>query len=349
MKAPRKPKGEPKRKAVPPAVPLDDDDDNEYAPPEAVDELEDMDLERAARELGAGDASGRVWVTKLEPKDKAGECCSYPVSEYSIERLRDDWGDGKYLIVIRRASGAIYTKGTVQLAPRAVRPVAQTVDVDAIKRQVRDEQAPTIDLLKSIAMTALGRPAAPATDPLQLLEVLERVQKLAAPRERGGELDAIMKGIKLATDLRGSGGAEGAGLGDVAVEFLRSWRTAQENPQATAAPPAPPAPANHTALAATPATDEARMQLFVTELIGKQVGIFLKGAEEGTDPGVYAQLLLDQVPEQFFPLVVEQLSRPDWFEQLFKLDPRVQPHREWLAKLREQFIAAISPAAPPSP
>lgn len=336
------------KRREPVAPPEDDADELEEEGGESHMRPDDFELELASAEMEAGGAGGRLYVTKLEPREEAGACDSYLASEFTLERLRADYGAGKYLLLLRDSLGTIRRRGKIQLARQAVKPSTAAVDVDRVRGQaIEDYQrqtAPLLELNKTVIAALAGRPASPAFDPLQLLGIIKDLRELVTPpRERSGELDAVMKGVKLANELRGTGGAEGAGIADVMTEWLRTWRVTrglESESQPAAARELPPP--------AGPVNEEEAVSNFVQQLLVKQIGVFLKGAEKETDPGVYAQLLLDQVPEQFWPLIAERLNQPDWFEQIFKIDPRIGPQRPWFTGLREQFLAAISPEQPPS-
>lgn len=88
-----------------------------------------------------------------------------------------------------------------------------------------------------------------------------------------------------------------------------------------------------------------------------EVEKFLPAAAKRRDPSVYAALLLEELPEDQDPLALEQfVTRPDWFQWLQQLDPRVGNHPQWFAQMRAHLIEflkeeaqAQEPQEPPAP
>jgi len=324
------------RKEVEIIDPDDVDDDEEDLEIEDIDG-DEVELERAAAELDAG-GGGRVYPTKLEPKEDAGKCDSYLVAEYSIERLRADWGDGKYAIVIRRSDGPIFRRGVVQLAKRAARAVATPAfDVVQIRREAREELQASLAPMTSMmqqAFTALaGRPAPASADPLQMLEALARMQKL---NDRGNPRRELLEDLRLVKEIAGDGGSStGAGPADVIVKLIEKF-DAHPSPPAPTAPAAPAAPSREQAM--TP----------IQRAIAQRIPIFLRAAVQGSDPGTYAQLVIDQLDDNLLAIVAVQLKREDWWAQLIDLVPDVRLHEAWFTALRAEILRTIETAAAPA-
>ena len=70
-----------------------------------------------------------------------------------------------------------------------------------------------------------------------------------------------------------------------------------------------------------------------------QVEKFLPVAQRNRDPELYANVLLEELPEDQDPATLMQfIERPDWFDWLKSLDPRVANFPQWFAQLRAHLI-----------
>ena len=66
-------------------------------------------------------------------------------------------------------------------------------------------------------------------------------------------------------------------------------------------------------------------------------------AEKDRDPGIYAEVLIDELPDNFgsyLPLaeVLNYLNHPQWFETIIGIEPKLQNHREWCDECRHAVI-----------
>lgn len=346
-------KPQPKKKPTPKPPPLpvvvdpDDDDDDEKPLDQGDDddaEADHADIVRAANELSGADSGAKVHVYKLLPKEQKGTCLPYAAGDFSLERLMDDYGGGTYQITIRHAHGPIFKRSTETLVERREKPGAPAIDVSLIKREAKAEyeaaNAPVMALMSKAFDAMIGRGPIAGVDPAasmnQMLEGAERIAKIGnKSREGTSELEHLAHLVKFVDSIRG-GSAEkpdntGIGLVRDLIGMVRDAK-----------------PARLVAPGGDTANGEGEgMNVFIRELFASYGGVFLRAAEAGSDAQVYAQLLCDQVPPKFYPVVAAQLKRPDWFEQLAALDPRVAPHRAWIEELRTAFLTAVDAVLKP--
>lgn len=65
-------------------------------------------------------------------------------------------------------------------------------------------------------------------------------------------------------------------------------------------------------------------------------------AGKGSNPRLYAEVLLDNLPAEITTAqLFERLDRDDWLIQLAQLDSQVHQHAQWLGRFREQVLRAI--------
>lgn len=79
-----------------------------------------------------------------------------------------------------------------------------------------------------------------------------------------------------------------------------------------------------------------------TILIKKYIGILIKGAEKNSEPGMYADLILDQIPEKFVVELYNILNGNDWLKTLVGIDARVQKYASWFTNLRNEIILILT-------
>lgn len=70
-----------------------------------------------------------------------------------------------------------------------------------------------------------------------------------------------------------------------------------------------------------------------------QVTDLLTRAARGSNPSLYAEVVLDSIPENINgDVLLEFLKRPDWFQTLAQFDSRVAQYQGWFTQLREDII-----------
>lgn len=77
-------------------------------------------------------------------------------------------------------------------------------------------------------------------------------------------------------------------------------------------------------------------------------------ASMNKDPGLYAEVMLDNLPAGAdIKQLNDYLSRDDWWSLLTGFSPGVQPYPQWFAECRTELLAGLAalmvpPAAPPA-
>jgi hypothetical protein len=126
-------------------------------------------------------------------------------------------------------------------------------------------------------------------------------------------------------------------IGKVAGPLLSGLMSGQQpqiaRPQVTSPPAAQPkaeAPEAAPKLGGLYATLPLGQRLFFDSMLG--------AASRGTDPGLYADLIIDQTPPQELPKLKEILTAPDWCAKLFGDEQLVASIRPWLDELRQMVL-----------
>lgn len=67
----------------------------------------------------------------------------------------------------------------------------------------------------------------------------------------------------------------------------------------------------------------------------QQLGFLIKQAESGKDPGLYAELLLDQIGA---PAVLDFCGQDDCYDKLLAIEPAIANFRPWFEALRAAIL-----------
>lgn len=79
------------------------------------------------------------------------------------------------------------------------------------------------------------------------------------------------------------------------------------------------------------------------DYLKKYIPIAVNLAVKGKDPELYADLLLDQIPQSFYEEIYNTFSRPDIVDILAKDYPILQPHTEWFKLFVSRVIETLTP------
>jgi hypothetical protein len=205
-------------------------------------------------------------------------------------------------------------------------------------------------------------------DPMQLLAGLKTLMPEPPPPQP--QSDAIDKAFSIVERLESFKGNPNGETGwmDVVKEIVKSagptigpvinaavqraqmaaQQRAQAGMSATAQPLqalAPPVPDSAPAQPEGADMNLLQAARLIPWLKGK-IEAFLPAAVKRRDPELYAALLLEELPDGQDPETLAQfVERPDWFEGLKSLDPRVTAHVEWFTQMRVHLLNYIRESA----
>ncbi len=365
----------------------------------SADELtsEEEELQQALGEVG--DTEVKIQVIRTLPADKAGNCTSYPAGEFSIDRLREEWGGGKYMLYFRLPGGKLKTKRSIsvleKLKPAA--PPDRTAELiaalaankgdngailPAIFSMMQAQQKSSTDMIVAM-INAQGNNKAAGMGPAELVALLGAIEGLKgkADKSSGSSLDELVKVLKVARELNGEGGDSGGILDKLAtmagplIERLAEKSNAAQTSQISRRSVPVSATIVSRETAASSAKSETSDQTTPSRSMGesnraesegdivgensqgenmnlKLVGwlretlaLLLKQAEKNSDPELYADYVLDNLPDGITAdVVLAQLRDPDAMTKLQFFDGRVATHRDWLEEFQSAVIERIEEA-----
>lgn len=329
----------------------------------------------------AGSASAKVTVYRVSKNGPMAYVFACAPDAFSLDDLRDNYGGGDFRLFISK-NGQLYRNILVSVE-RSSDPAAPAVAVsrsnhepsavETLAAAMRDGFARQAEALREVAAMRAAPPASPFAGLdlpaviTALATLLPALRPLPAPIPRdGGEgsINMLLKGIELARELRENGGGEEPSMMGVLKDLIRSPMMAQAvaatmQPQVqrnpTVRPGAPPggggaAPAP--ALAAPqqsfaretssqPATDDPAM--LQQAMLKHYLGILCAKAATDADPVLYADVVLDNMPDEMLEKLMAEQPTP--VDALIRLHPDVAQYRDWFALLVGTVAEAYN--APP--
>lgn len=305
----------------------------------------------------SGATSARVTVYRATRNKPKAYCFACSPEAFSLDELREKWNGGEFRLYVSK-NGKPYKNLSVTVEPRET-PEAAASPVSDVLIAMREGFERQSELLRE-ALTA-REPSSSGLDINALLVALPGIigafksmippPPPALPDASERAVDMLLKGIELANDLRG-GGEEG--LGGVLRDLVRSpmlaaavtaMQSSQPAPMpriaapvgtrpAMIATPSGPMPVNGVAPVSAPLAPALTMMK--THL--PYLNLLIARAREGSDPALYADVILDNVPEE---AIRAFLSRPpSAIDALIADSAAVQPYRAWF----EQLIMTLEEA-----
>jgi hypothetical protein len=92
----------------------------------------------------------------------------------------------------------------------------------------------------------------------------------------------------------------------------------------------------------TPAPEPKKEESMILGAISSLLPVLLNGAAKGSDPDLYVDFLLDQLPRPFYNQALSWLMEPDCLEQLAQKEPGIRYQQEWWSALRSGLVSALN-------
>lgn len=363
--APRNPvNGRPvPRKSVSHAKPDTDEEEVDDAPEAAVDEEipagrppVDSLSEMLASLQGATSSRITVYrVVKNQPQSYVFEC---DPASFSLDDLRDKYNGGEFRLYVSK-DGRLFKNMRVVVEPKQMPHVdhmaPSTTGMADVLAVMRDGFAAQASALRDALAAARPAPTPFATMdlPAIITAISGAVAALRPPTPAAPDtskaIDMFMQGLQLARELRDDAAPTDNSIGGMLRDVLKSPIVAaavQTAVQPQVPPPArlpnPAAATPHPAQVshAKPAVPQPAPQP-ENQVLSYYLGFLVGKAKIGSDPSLYAELVLDNVPdEQLTPM----LQRGDaLIDDLVAIHAPVAEHREWFLKLLAEINELLSP------
>lgn len=335
-------------------------DDDEPAPLTAEQEAE-LDAIEYLLSLG-GESGSRYRVDKLpsnppKPGEREAYCMDYSRDTLSLSAIRETFGGGTYKITAYGPNSRYAGQRRVTIAelPKAMQPPASTApsgDLAAILAAAKGDGTAMTVLMKVLEsqgqmlaalLSKSPQPSGPTT-----IEILQLIREMKADQPKateGSAVDLLLKGIELGKEFAGDADGGMLGVASKGLDILRPLVERGATPATTAAPqprqalPAPAATAAAPAPASTAETDPMLKQL---NWLRQQTTVLCSYAARGKNPGLYAEVLLDNLPDYIdADELAKRLAEPNAIAQLVQLNPDVAKYQPWFEELRKAIIGFL--------
>lgn len=321
----------------------------------------DEELDKMAADFEAGDPNEyRVKVYRvLEGKGRAAYLFAALSSDFPIlDKIRDTYGSGHYEVRLLRKN--ILNKRWRTEIEAAPKPVEKPIDSNAQVMLGAIEKLGEMvfrmnEALQNRIAQMQAPPALPAPEAIDqtklmsnMLTAMLQMKQLFGPSNGGNSItqsiEMFSKGVELAKELSGGNGNENIWgvLKDMVGTFGKPIAEAAmrldklQGPQVVQ----PPIMLNKDSPAQSAAAGAVRGNPNMQQMMLKsQLDFLLKQAKKDGDPELYANLILDNVPEQ---AVRDFIMRPDAMQKLNELNPEVAQYAVWFTELQSALTDILS-------
>lgn len=312
--------------------------------------IEGEDLGRVLSELG-GSSNAVVKVERIRDGKRPEFIDEFPAASFSLKELQQAYGGAEYVLHGLDAKRQFKFRRTVAIATPAqgTASVPATSALDKLADVMRQGFEQQQILLREVLTARAG---VPATDPHTARR--EILQDLALMKEimGGGQQqtlgpDKLLEVMKLGMDVAKDAAGGGEGWESIVGKAIENFGPSIADAIASRQVPAPPAAISHPVgmPPRLPVQPAAQQQPKRGGSMKGYVGFLVERAREGSDPMLYADLILDVVPEA---MIRPLLGDGDPVARLAVIDPRVQQHAQWFRELGAALLEALnSDAAQP--
>lgn len=339
----------------------------------------DDELERLLGELGPSASGYRIFVQRVTPNRDPEECFDCPLTAFSKDALRADYGPGHYHVEVRK-SGQIKRRWDWHFA----RPLqagssssSSTIERTARERELEAElgalRARASDRTHELLLALIQRPQAPHAekDPLQILLQAKELLGLGADRGSPKETLGLVRELLELRDELGGGGERETSAADVVragleklpelTELLRAAAAVPEAPRGdtsrsrsvtttagrsavTSAARAPASSSTSTSAPAPAAGSKPVTSGDSSMLLAQFVPMILKLSQSGMTAAAAAELViprLEALDDEQFGFLATIIAHPECVPMLIRADARLAPIKAWLEELAQELRAFI--------
>lgn len=308
-------------------------------------------LESVYSELGIeGEIDATVHVTQFQDNGMEAHIWRGDPADYDLESLAKKFGSGQYRVKVY-----VRDPNTGKKPQRANRVIAWklTPDEDARIKQGLNAVPPlsaptpapllTADAIALAVKNALPAPVvAPQINPMELMKSIGEVMRSFAPQPQQNSVSPMEVMRLFANVMRESRDAEpiergvNAGPGDIFLRLIDKFAPLFEKTLAGQASATPQlnAPAQTGQPPQPQLTEQDEMNL----RLKMGLAFLVAQAEAGNDATTYADVVLDNVPDE----ALEALAKNEnWFDELSAVEPKIRQHRQWFVTLMNEVREAL--------
>jgi hypothetical protein len=287
-------------------------------------DLEDDSIMNVLADLGEGESDAEVKAYRVDPKAKNTKGGAYLFTclpaEFSLDRLRDDYGGGAFRIHVR-CSGRILTNKLVAVEPpikTVVNPLNQNDILSVVQQTIKENNEMLLRMLQP-----------QASSKKEMMEEMVMYKQLFGNdnKSSGGNPEDFMRyffdGMKMGKEMN-SPEIEPTGLTAImnTVKEFAPALTALTMKEVNQPQPAP-----------------VQTQPQIPQQTGPQYTDFesfilkmcYKAAKKKSDPELFAETCIDTFEHAE---VVGLLSNPDWLKMCISHNADIQAYTEWYSEFK---------------
>jgi hypothetical protein len=271
---------------------------------------------------------------------------SFPADKMPMESiqkfLRDKYGSGDYRMQLR-VEGKLRLNELVSIeAPKEDTPQGDQTMV-MVLNQMREMQ-------QQILALAQNRQPSPEEQEMKMLEKMAMYKQLFSNDNQSSN-NGLTEMLTVMTQFKELGlinignqppeEEKEKGFLDFLSGLTPMIQSAMESGKQATPPQMPPAPQPQKPVQEAPVVppEAEQQQDQINLMIGQTLKTLISAAENGDDPENYADMLLDQIPEQYLGELLNVLESDQWFDQLKQLSSNlVVPHETWFTELRQHIL-----------
>lgn len=344
-------------------------DDSDTELPSDAGETDDLSVMMASL---AGSVASSVTVYRVTKGSPLAYVFACTPDAFSLDELRDKYNGGEFRLYITK-DGKLWKNKRVYVEQR--QPPVQVERPSALTEMaesMREAFAKQAEVIREVTARAAA-PVAPGASPWAGLDIPAIISAItgavvafrpppappapaAPPADAAGSIDLFIRGLELGRELRQDGGGGEPTLMGMLSDVIKSPMLAQAAQAAMRPPIAPRRPAVQQIRQApavqpqvppptahqpdtTTIQESSPMSADSNHFAAGYLAMLCGRAAAGSDPGLYADLVLDNVDDKTLDAIVNGQPTPVDFLAAFHAP--VLEHREWFERLLAVMIEAL--------
>lgn len=205
-------------------------------------------------------------------------------------------------------------------------PVTQAQVMDPIQLMMLLQKAEERAEARMLKMMEMLRPQQVQQSPDVTKQVFDIVEKIA-PMMQGGDGGGASPWIMAFTQFK-----------EPILKIVDGIHTALTRPAVLPSGP-PPVQAS---IQPNPSPSQAPSEDDMLKLLIRQyIPVFINAARNNGNPDIYADMILEQLPESMYPKITEWLNTPTWFNDIRAIESIVDAQAGWWTLLRVSLLQGI--------
>lgn len=270
--------------------------------------------------------------------------------EFSESNVKEMYGGGSYKIRAQKSNGKWgVSMFDIEGYPKKLKPTDMEEDPDEEEDEPQPipqpqqvvQQASQFDAFammkmmqaaedrgeaRMMKMLELMRPQQQSPDVTkQVFEIVEKIAPMMAGGDGGGSpLMMVLGQFK-----------------EPIVKIIDSIHAAMSRPAVIPSGPPP-----HVHAQVQPNPPQPKEEDMLKLLIRQYLPVFINAARQNGNPDLYADMILEQIPQNMYPKLEQWLSTPVWFDDVKSHDPIViEAQAGWWNLLRASLLEGMKPDA----